>query len=257
MSLVQLARVGLAGKGAALSGGLGRPRARERGGREGTEVAAVGADGLDQHEVLVLALEGVDLDGLEEVVGRGAHDDGRGAAKAAGEVADGHAGAVDLAVVSGEEEVHVLTVTNEGLVDRAGARARNGAREEGLRGAPAVGVGRVARRLVGEGTGTSPLVGEDPDALGGKVEECRRHGGGRLGVLRSRAHAGPAAKGAKSHGPPFAAVVIGRVDEVLAVVVDVGEVLERLPAALGLGESARVRPLVRRGKLALGRDRGR
>ena len=112
--------VGLAGEGRRLSRSVGGPRATEAGGREGAEVAAVGADTFDDHEVGVLALDGVDLDGFEEVVGGVAQDDGGRSAEAAGEVTDGHAGAVDLAVVAGEEEVHVCAVADDGLVDGAG-----------------------------------------------------------------------------------------------------------------------------------------
>lgn len=142
------ARVGLAGKGAALGSGLRSPGAAEGGGGEGTEVAAVGALGLDDHEVLGLALEGVDLDGLEQVVGGVAHGDGAGAAEAAGEVANGHAGAVDLAVVAGEEQVHVLAITDDGLVNRTSAGTRDGASEQRLSSRPAVSVAGILRGAV-------------------------------------------------------------------------------------------------------------
>jgi hypothetical protein len=59
-----------------------------------------------------LACDLVDLDGFEEVVGGVLHDDGGLRAEAAGEVSDGHAGAVDAAVVAGEEQVHVLAVAD-------------------------------------------------------------------------------------------------------------------------------------------------
>jgi hypothetical protein len=70
------ARVCLAGEGGALRSSLRSPGTAEGGGGEGTEEATVGTLGLDDHEVLGLALEGVDLDSLEEVVGGVAHDDG-------------------------------------------------------------------------------------------------------------------------------------------------------------------------------------
>jgi hypothetical protein len=142
------ARVCLAGEGGALSSSLRGPGTAEGGGGEGTEEAAVGTLGLDDHEVLVLALEGVDLDSLEEVVGGVAHDDGGGRAEAAGEVADGHAGAVDLAVVAGEEQVHVLAVTDDGLVNSTSAGTRDGTSEQRLSSRPAVSVAGVLRSAV-------------------------------------------------------------------------------------------------------------
>src|ERR1035437_6861479 len=63
------AAVGLAGEGIALRRGIGRPRTTEARGRVGAEVPPVGADGLDEHEALVLSLGRVDLHGFEEVVG--------------------------------------------------------------------------------------------------------------------------------------------------------------------------------------------
>jgi len=89
------------------------------------------ADSFDDHEVFVGAV-GVDLDSLEQVVGRVTQDGGVTGTEAAGEVANGHAGAVDLAVITAEEEVHVLAVSNDGLVDNAGVRARDASGEERL-----------------------------------------------------------------------------------------------------------------------------
>src|SRR5690606_10149920 len=68
------AAVCLAGEGVALGCGLRRPRTVQAGGRERTEVSALRANRLDEHEVSVLALELVDLNPLEEVVGRVGHD---------------------------------------------------------------------------------------------------------------------------------------------------------------------------------------
>jgi len=124
---------------------IDRPRASKTGSGERAEVATIGALGFDNHEVFVEALEGVDLDGFEEVGGRVGEDDGRGGAEGAGEVADGLGGAVDFAVVAGEEEPlqevlvmgfggksvgerldrtnHVLAVADDGLVDGTGAAA--------------------------------------------------------------------------------------------------------------------------------------
>lgn len=132
--------VGLAGEGVALRGSVRGPASAERGGGERPEVAALRALGLDDHEVLVESSKGVDLDGLEEVVDGVAHDNrGRGA-EVSWEVAQRHAGSVDLAIVTGEEQVHVLAVGNERLVNRSGAAAGDLAREERLGRTPAVGV---------------------------------------------------------------------------------------------------------------------
>lgn len=191
------AAVGLAGKRLALGRGLRRPGAAQARGREGAEVAPVGPDGLDDHEVQA-GRDGIDLHGLEEVVGRVAHDHGRGGAEAAGEVANGHAGAVDAAIVSCEEQIHVGGVANNCLIDCAGAAAGDGAREQRLRGRPSIRIGRVARSSVGKGR-RSPLVGEDPDAFGGKVEDCGRHGARGHLRLACRCHAAPVTEQPKSH----------------------------------------------------------
>src|SRR5689334_17889787 len=53
--------VGLARERVALGRGVRRPRAVEAAGGEGPEVAALAADGLDDHQVLVLALHLVHL----------------------------------------------------------------------------------------------------------------------------------------------------------------------------------------------------
>ncbi|KAK8032274.1 hypothetical protein PG990_002008 [Apiospora arundinis] len=112
------AAVRLAGEGVALAPGLDRPGAAQVARGEGAEEAALRPDGLDDHEV-ALARHAVDLHGLEQVVLGVAEDGLVLGAEAAGEVADGHAGAVDLAVVAAEEEVHVLVVADDGLVDGA------------------------------------------------------------------------------------------------------------------------------------------
>lgn len=150
------AAVRLASEGAVLGRGLGGPVTAEVGCGERAEVAALGANGLDDHEVLGGPV-GVDLHGLEEVVLGVGHDGHKVCAEVTGEVADWHACTVDLAVVAAEEEVHVLRVADDGLVDRAGVRAGDLAAEERLHGAPAVGVAGVGRRAVREGGG-APLV---------------------------------------------------------------------------------------------------
>jgi hypothetical protein len=143
--------VRLAGKRPALARGLGRPAARQARGRERPEVAPLPADGLDNHEILLLALELVHLHRLKQVVGGVLHDDLRRVAKVAREPVDGHARAVDAAVVAREEEVHGRVVADDRLVDGTRGRAADAACEERLRGTPAVGVGRVVAGLVGEG----------------------------------------------------------------------------------------------------------
>lgn len=248
--------VGLAGEGVALSGGVGGPAAVEAGGSERAEVTAARTHSLNDHEVTA-ALDSVDLNSLEEVVGGVAHDDGGSSAEAAREVALGHAGTVDLAVVTGKEEVHVVGVTNDSLVNSASAAAGDLAGEESLDGTPAVGVGGVAGGPVGEG-GRSPLVGHDPDVLGSEAEEGRGNsseGGGNLG---GRGHLVEATEGAESHGSVLgSSVVVGSIDNVLAVDAGDGEILQVGPSGLGLGKSAGGGPLVRGGKLAaLGRSSG-
>jgi hypothetical protein len=236
------ARVCLAGEGRALRSSLRSPRTAEGGGGEGTEVTTVGTLGLDDHEVLVLTLEGVDLDSLEEVVGSVAHDDGGGRAEAAGEVADGHAGAVDLTVVAGEEQVHVLAVTDDGLINSTSAGTRDGTSEQRLSSRPAVSVAGVLRGTVGEGGG-SPLVGKDPDVLGTEVEESRSDSRLRQLVLGDVAHLGPVTEQTEVHTTVVGAVMVGSVDDVLSVVVGGGEILDGNPAVLGLSKSTGGRPL--------------
>lgn len=242
--------VSLAGEGVGLSGGIGGPVAVEAGGSERAEVTAVSTLGLDDHEVTA-TLDSVDLDGLEEVLGGVAHDDGGGSAEVAREVGLGHAGAVDLAVVTSEEEVHVLAVTNDSLVNSTSAAARDLASEERLSGTPAVGVGGVAGGPVGEG-GRSPLVGKNPDVLGSEAEEGRSNSSEAHGVLRGRGHLAKVAEGTEVHGSILgASVVVGSVDNVLAVKAGDGEVLERSPARLGLSKNTPVSPLVGGRELAV------
>ena len=133
MSLVQVAPLlALPAKGLLSLAALRRPRTAQAGGRERAEVAPVRAHRLDDHQVLVLALDLVDLDRLEQVGRRVAHDRRVVRAEAAREVPDRHAGPVDVAVVAGEEQVHVRAVTDQRLVDRAGAGAGDAAGEQRL-----------------------------------------------------------------------------------------------------------------------------
>lgn len=234
------AGVGLAGESVLLGSSLGGPVAAEAGGGEAAEVTAGGANGFDNHEVLGVAGaagEGVNLDSLEQVVLAVGHDDGAGGTEVAGEVADRHAGAVDLAVVAGEEQVHVLGVTDHGLVDGAGVRAGDLSGEEGLSSTPAVDVGGVGAGAVGEGSG-APLVGKNPDVLRSEVEEGWGNSVEALGVLASRGEVRPVVDEAEVHGAVVAIVLgDGTVDELLAVELNGGEVLEGGPSALGLSKS--------------------
>jgi len=107
-------RVRLARKRRALQARQLRKVALEVRGSERAEVAANSALALDNHQPLLLALELVDLHGFEEVGGAGGQDGFGGVAEAAGEGVDGHDGAVDGAVVAGEEEVHVIFVADDG-----------------------------------------------------------------------------------------------------------------------------------------------
>lgn len=152
------AAVGFARERCVLVTGLESPFAVETVGGEGAEVPALQTDGFDNHEVLVLALDGVDLYGLEEVLQSVLEDDFVFGAEAGGEIVEGHARAVDSAIVAGEEQVHVLVVADQGLVDDIGLGVRDAAREENLFRPPAVGVRGVIGGLVGEGV-QCPLVG--------------------------------------------------------------------------------------------------
>jgi hypothetical protein len=249
--------VGLAGEGVALRTSLDSPGAVEAVRGQRAEVATLGSHSLNDHEVLVLALEGVDLHGLEEVVG-GVGQDGGGGREVAGEVALRHAGTVDLAVVASEEEVHVLAVADERLVNGTSVGARDGARVQWLSRRPTVDVGRVGAGPVGEG-GRSPLVGKDPGALRGEVEEGRCDGVEGSASLSNTAHLGPVAEGSEGHGTILGAgVMVGGVHELLAIVGSNSEVLEVDPAVLGLRKSAAGRPAVGRREGALSCDaRGR
>lgn len=101
------------------STGLHGPCSTQTACREGAEVSSSRANCLDDHEVLLLALDLVHLHSFEKIVGGVAKNLRCLAAKAGREVANGHGSAVDFAVVTGKEEVHVLAVTNECLVDWA------------------------------------------------------------------------------------------------------------------------------------------
>jgi len=77
-------------------------------------------------------------------------------------------------------------------------------------------------------------MGENPDLLGSEVEErgCNCAWGADL---RCRAHVRPVAEGREHHCAPAAAgVVVCGIHQLLAVVVNHGEVLQRNPSRLGL-----------------------
>ena len=79
MSLVQAAAgegdVVPAGEGIAFGCGQRRPGTTQTGCGERAEVSSVGADRLDDHQVLVRSLDLVDLHRLEQVVGGVAQND--------------------------------------------------------------------------------------------------------------------------------------------------------------------------------------
>jgi hypothetical protein len=93
--------VRLAGERVRHAGRLQGPEFTEVGNGTGAEVASVGALGFGDLEVLVLALDGVHLYRLKDVLLGVGHDDRRRGAEVAGKVADGYTGAVDLAIVVG------------------------------------------------------------------------------------------------------------------------------------------------------------
>jgi hypothetical protein len=239
--------VSLAGERRSLIASLDGPLAIEAVGGEGTEVTSVRTLSLDNHEVLVLALESVDLDGLEELLGSVRHDGLESSAEAAGEFADGHAGAVDGAVVAAEEQVHVLGVTDDGLVDGTSVRL-NLAFEQRLGSGPRSRIGGVAGGAVREGR-RSPLVGEDPSGLRLKVEQGRSNSGLGHGGLAGGAQLREAGDSTKAHR-----AVLGRgiaesgVNDVLAIERSSGEVLERGPSTARLSERLAGSPLVGRRK---------
>jgi hypothetical protein len=227
-------------------------------------IPSIGTLSFDNHEILVQPLERVHLNGLEQVVRSVGHGYCRGGAEATGEVANGLLSAVDLAVVAGKEEVHVLhalsvseaqawvlgrkaylTITDQSLINRPRATSRDRPTKQRLRSTPPIRIRRVRARLVRE-CSRSPLVREDPDALGRKVEDGRRDSGATHDVLSSGAHVGrEVGERGEHHGAVGGAGVVCRgVDEVLAIIGDVSEVFESGEAGLWRCEGAGGRPFV-------------
>jgi hypothetical protein len=93
--------VRLAGERVRRAGHMRGLEPTEGGNDKGAEVVAIRALGFDDLEVLVLALDGVHLYRLEDVLLGVGHDDRGRRAELAGKVADGHTDAVDLAIVVG------------------------------------------------------------------------------------------------------------------------------------------------------------
>lgn len=213
--------VRLASERVALRRRIRRPRSAQAGRREGAEVTSVAANRLDEHEILVLALDGVYLNSLEQIVRGIAHHYRRLVTEASGEVSNRHARAVDLSVVPAEEEVHVVGIADERLINGSRVRARDLSGGKRLHARPAVRVGGVLGCAVGEG-GWAPLVGEDPGVLWLEVEKGGCDYGTGHAVLGHGAHVGPIAEGGKVHRAPVGAVVCG-VDEDLAIVVYGGD----------------------------------
>lgn len=133
------------------------------------------------------------------------------------------------------------------------APLREGARPQLLLRGPAVGVGGVARGAVGEAVWPTPVVGEHPEVLRGEVEQRRRDAIEGNRVLGGGGHVGPVREGAEGRQSPAPiltgdGVVRRGIDDVLAVVDDAGEVLERGPPRLRLRQRAGRGPPVGRRK---------
>lgn len=237
--------VGLASERSALRSGLHSPRAVEAGGSERAEVAAVAALSFDDHEILVGTRDRVDLNSLEDLLRRVAQHNLGSGTEAAREVADGHLGVVDLAIVTAEEEVHAGAVANDGLVDGTRVGTGDGAGEHGLRRRPTVDLGRVAARPVRERSST-PLRGEHPDVLGAEVEERRCHSSLGHTSLSGRGHVRPGREGSEAHRAVLAVAIVGSINQMLSVVRNVGKILEVIPAVGRLSEGSRRSPAVGR-----------
>ena len=158
------------------------------------------------------------MHGFEEVVGGVAHDHCRCGTEVAREVSDGHAGAVDLAIVACKEEVHVRAVADDCLVDCTGGGARDRAREEWLCCSPSIGIRGVGRGPVRERGGT-PLICENPNALGCEVEDCWCYRAGAHSVLAGGSHVGPVVEETEDHGAVGCSCVVGcGINKMLAIV---------------------------------------
>lgn len=71
---------------------------------------------------------------------------------------------------------------------------------------------------------------EDPGTLRSEVEERRCNSGRTHRILARRTHVGPVCEGAEIHRAPGRSRVMGRsIYELLAIVLDDGEVLKRGP----------------------------
>ena len=90
-------------------------------------------EGSYQETISILASNCVYLNCFKQLSLRFAEHDFRSGAEVSREIADRHAGAVDLAIITGEEEVHVFAVSDQALIDGTVDRARDLAREQGLR----------------------------------------------------------------------------------------------------------------------------
>lgn len=105
--------VGLPSKRCGLAIGLSGPSATETGSSERAEVATIVSLALDDHQVSrsqSRAFDGVNLYGLEKIRRvRFAQDRFVIRAERTRELANGHASAIDVAIVTCEKEVHILT----------------------------------------------------------------------------------------------------------------------------------------------------
>jgi hypothetical protein len=110
-------RIGLASERLTLQPRQLSKRATEVSSSERAEVTPHSSLALDHHEPFALTLELVNLHSFEEVGRRVVKNCREVCAKVAREIANGHDGAVDLAVVACEEKVHVCVVGDDRLID--------------------------------------------------------------------------------------------------------------------------------------------
>ncbi|KAI6753930.1 hypothetical protein HG530_013106 [Fusarium avenaceum] len=142
------ARVCLAGKGVAFGASINSPLTIEAIRRKRTEKPSIFTLGLNKHQVFVLSLDGINLNGLEEVI-FGILEDNLGTRpEATGEIVDRHARTVDSTIIATEEQIHILAIADNGLIDRTVWCVGNLAGEKSLRFRPAVDVGWVVRSPV-------------------------------------------------------------------------------------------------------------
>jgi hypothetical protein len=204
---------------------------------------------LTDHQPLALALELIDLDSLKEILCLSAKNRFRDVSKAAREISNWHNRAIDVAIVTSEEEEHVVVVCNDSLVNGTIRGAGRTSSVERLCCTPAtryvslghfgivvnsspVSIGGVVGRPVAERS-RSPLVAKNPDLLGCKVEQSGRDSRALHVVLAGGSHVGPVFEDAKVHRSVRAVVDSAAVHEVLPFVRNMSEIFERSPVVHG------------------------